>query len=904
MNISIKMRLILLGTILAFVPALVISILIKNTAINDASVIVTKGAENKLIALRDVTSSELHSYYELIDHQILTFSHSLMVIEAMGHFAPSFHRYARQIQGQELEKEKANLKDFYINQFDAKYKSLNGNESASPEKLLEQAGQEAWALQYLFISNNPNPLGEKDKLAKTELRNTYTRYHGKFHPPIREYLKSFGYYDIFLVDLEGSVVYSVYKELDYATSLIDGPYANSGLADAYRHAAETKEENAVYFTDYAPYTPSYGVAASFVSTPIYNKGEKTGVLIFQIPSERVNNILNYHNEWRSTGLGETGQTFVVGQDKTLRNNSRGLIENKEKYLADMKAAGMPNSTLNEIDKTNSAIGLHVVNTDGVTKALQGQAGSGIFNNSKGKQVLSAYKPFTYKQLNWAIMSEVETDEAFADIGTLSSTLFQHIVFLVSVFLVVGAILGLILANLIIRPINNVISTIYDIAEGEGDLTQRLKVKGKDETAKLSKGINLFINHIDTTFSSILDSVVRLIPISQDMAEVNNTISAASNEQKRHSEKINSLLIDTNESTLMVDERLGQINEATVSGNRVVESSSKTVEGVNQTMSTLSENILRAVSAIDTLTKDTDRISGIIDVINGIAEQTNLLALNAAIEAARAGEAGRGFAVVADEVRTLASKTRQSTDEVTEMVNTIQSSTKSVVTLMNDSQKNADNSSENVNQATKELSLVKEAMEIISQRVADIAGAIQQQQHGFTEINQTYEQMTISFKESQISGEKSNQVGNDIAKLGDTIMNKIAHFKVTDDNWSTARRSMIRDNSAPKDSGKTPAKEADKNIEKAKVEKPKDEKTKDEKEVKKEKAVESTKPKETDKSKEEKPIKDEKVSKDEKPKKEQAKKEEHPKAEKTVKEEKQTKETKEKKTETEEDDVED
>jgi len=792
MNMSIKMRLILLGTILAFVPALVISILLKNVAITDSSTIIKHDVESKLVALRDVTATSIEDYLGLINDQIITYSDSFMVVEAMSRLAPAFHRYEGQVFDTDLKTQKEGLKQFYRNEFDKKYREFNANDSSFPDDLFKEAGKAAWIYQSLYISENPAALGEKNNMITSEVENSYTRYHSKFHPSFNQYLQTFGYYDIFLVDVkQGNIIYSVFKEIDYATSLKDGPYANSGIGDAYRKALTATQKNQTFLTDFKPYTPSYNSASAFMSSPIFKNNEMIGVVIFQMPVSKINGVMNHHDDWKNSGLGETGETYLVGADKTLRNNARGLIEDKEKYLASMINVGVGDHVIQELEAKGNAIGLQPADTVGVNKALEGETGVDIFTNPHGTSVLSAYKPLKVQDVNWVIMSEVSEEEAFQELKLLEDSLSTHITWIVVIFLGVGALLGWLLAKIIITPINTVITTVYGIAQGEGDLTQRLKVKGKDETAVLSKGINMFIEHIDNTFSSILDSVVRLIPISQDMADVNHKISDASSKQKKHSEEINDLLTTTNSSTQVVDKKLGQISDAIISGNKVVESSSQTVEGVNTAMTALSENIIQAVDAIDKLTKDTDRISGIIDVINGIAEQTNLLALNAAIEAARAGEAGRGFAVVADEVRTLASKTRQSTDEVTEMVNTIQSSTKSVVSLMDDSKKNADNSSENVSQATEELALVKEAMRMISERVEDIAEAIKIQQTGFMEINQTYELMNLSFKEAQLSGEASTIVGNDIVKLGDTIMNKINGFTVTNQNWSTARRNQIR-----------------------------------------------------------------------------------------------------------------
>lgn len=792
MNISIKMRLILLGTVLAFIPALIISLLIKNAAIKDASTIIEADARNKLVALRDVTSVNIQDYLNFINDQLITYSSNLMIIEAMKSFAPAFHEYVNQTPDSELANTRQELLGFYRNQFDKQYQSLNGGKTSSPDNLYQEAGKSAWAMQSLYISGNQNPLGEKHKLIDTKLDNDYSRLHAKFHPSITQYQQLFGYYDIFLVDAEtGHIVYSVFKELDFATSLKNGPYANSGIGEAYKKALTATDKDQTFLTDFAPYQPSYNGSASFISSPIFDGGKKIGVMIFQMPVDKINNVMNHHNDWLNSGLGETGETYLVGSDKTMRSNARGLIENKQEYLDMLTKSGISAQKIQTLDTKDNTIGLLTVDTQGVQNALGGKSGVASYNNAHNQMVLSAYKPLKILGLDWAIMSEITQEEAFREVKLLEKRLSSQILYFVAGFLVLGGMLGWGLAYIITRPINQVITTVHGIGEGEGDLTQRLDVKGKDETAALANGINTFIGNIDETFSAILNSVVRLIPISQDIANVNEKISKASQEQKSFSDEINKQLNETNEAAKLVNDKLEQIHGAATSGNQVVDNSSSAVEDINKTMKALSNNISEAVAAINTLTQDTDRISGIIDVINGIAEQTNLLALNAAIEAARAGETGRGFAVVADEVRTLASKTRQSTDEVTDMVNSIQSSTKSVVNLMDNSQKNAASSSDNVAQATQELDHVKKAMTAISERVHDISEAINAQQSSFMEINNTYEVMGESFQKAQLSTEESMLVGKDITKLGDTIMQKISKFKVTDQTWSTSRRNQIR-----------------------------------------------------------------------------------------------------------------
>ena len=139
---------------------------------------------------------------------------------------------------------------------------------------------------------------------------------------IRSYLKKFGYYDIFLCDLaSGDIVYSVFKELDFTTSLKEGPYAKTNFGRAFAMAAAADSPDDVFLVDYEPYTPSYEDAASFISSPIFDGKQKIGVAIFQMPIDRINAIMA-----ERTGLGETGETYAVGPDNLFRNDSRFLEE--------------------------------------------------------------------------------------------------------------------------------------------------------------------------------------------------------------------------------------------------------------------------------------------------------------------------------------------------------------------------------------------------------------------------------------------------------------------------------------------------------------------------------------------------------------------------------------------------
>jgi methyl-accepting chemotaxis protein len=174
------------------------------------------------------------------------------------------------------------------------------------------------ALQRLYIEDNPHPIGQKENLDAADDGSTYSRVHAAHHPWFRKLLRERDYYDVFLFDKAGNLVYSVFKEADFATNLISGPWSDTDLGNAFREARDHPSQDSEVFFDFRAYTPSYGAPASFISTPILDDhGEFLGVLAFQMPINRVNEILQ-----GAHGLGETGQTYLVGQDFTMRSDSR------------------------------------------------------------------------------------------------------------------------------------------------------------------------------------------------------------------------------------------------------------------------------------------------------------------------------------------------------------------------------------------------------------------------------------------------------------------------------------------------------------------------------------------------------------------------------------------------------
>ncbi len=273
-------------------------------------------AFQRLEGIRNLKRDQVERYFKTIQGQILTFATNQMVVDAMSDLSDAYDTAVSKASTERLPAIDASLHDYYQNQFAVEYKKQNGA-AVQIDALLTPLDAGTRLMQSRYISNNPHPLGNKHLLNGAEDDTIYSEEHADVHPIFRRYLEEFGYYDIFLADpVDGTIIYSVFKELDFATPLKNGPYAESGIGQAWKQAMNLKQGEFAQI-DFDRYGPSYDAPASFISTPIFDQGERTGVLIFQMPMDRIIDIMS-----DTSGLGESGETILVGPDYLMRSDSR------------------------------------------------------------------------------------------------------------------------------------------------------------------------------------------------------------------------------------------------------------------------------------------------------------------------------------------------------------------------------------------------------------------------------------------------------------------------------------------------------------------------------------------------------------------------------------------------------
>lgn len=374
---------------------------------------------DQLLSITFARKRNIEYYFDIIRNQIVTFSEDRMVLFATKALRAGFASIEANVTEETLEMMRRDVHQYYDEEFIPRLNDNTGWASKASDYYPTQ--KKSIVLQYLYLSENPQPTGKKYLLDKAD-DSDYSKAHATYHPPIRSYLEKFGYYDIFILDPHtGDLVYSVFKEIDYATSLVSGLYSKTNFGKVVQEAMASTDKDFVKLIDFEMYDPSYGAPASFIARPIYEVDEKIGIVVFQMPINKVNTILTGDNHWREDGLGRTGETFIVGDDFRLRSITRGLIENPQHYLALLRNQGYEDNVLQRIGKTATNILLESVRLESVRSALNGQSGRLLERNTNGVKCLYTYAPLIIKDVNWAILSSLTEEEASERIENLKTT---------------------------------------------------------------------------------------------------------------------------------------------------------------------------------------------------------------------------------------------------------------------------------------------------------------------------------------------------------------------------------------------------------------------------------------------------------------------------------------------------
>jgi methyl-accepting chemotaxis protein len=344
-------------------------------------------------------------------------------------------------------------------------------------------------------------------------------------------------------------------------------------------------------------------------------------------------------------------------------------------------------------------------------------------------------------------------------------------------LLAGLAAAVLIGRAISRPLSHAVEAMRDIAQGEGDLTRRLDVDGRDEVAEMAVEFNLFVDKIHALVADVTGSVSQLAAAAEEMSVITSETSEGVDRQQAETGQVASAVHEMNATAQEVARSATQAAGSAKSADDEAGLGREVVGQAVSSIDALAGEVERAAKVIQRLEQDSDQIGTVLEVIRSIAEQTNLLALNAAIEAARAGEQGRGFAVVADEVRSLASRTQESTEEVNRIIEQLQGGTREAARVMEQSRVQAAASVEQASRAGASLDAIASAVGDINEMNAQIASAAEEQNAVSEEVTRSVNRISDVSQQSADGTRQLKVAAEQLAALSGRLQSMVGQFKI-------------------------------------------------------------------------------------------------------------------------------
>ncbi len=447
---------------------------------------VEEDAYNHLKSVREIKKTAIEDYFFQLKEEVNFLGKSRMITDAMANFNMHFHNINENVINKEFTKGVRHYyNDIYLTQ-------LSEFKKEEKEKLfydIYPTNHKTLFFQYNYISN----------WGVIKEQFPYKSVHDYFHPDISRSIEYFGFDDLYLIDPHtGYIVYSAAKKVDYATSLTKGPFEKSSLGKIFKIVLNNPAGQSIQYYDFEQYLPSFNAPVAFMGTQIIKDGKLIGVLVVQIPIDKINGVMAGDGNWQQAGMGDSGESYLVGSDMKMRSDSRFIIENRAAIFSeDADEVDLQKQVSSMTSPQHTSVLYQQVNSEAVKEALAGNTGVISTTNYLGKKVLSCYTPIQTEDLHWALISEMEEGEVF----DLVSGLKYRLLGLILIISIIVTACALVIAYRIASPILQLAKGSKKLATG--DFNIQLEVKSDDEIGYLTKMFNMMAISLEEKKNDIL-----------------------------------------------------------------------------------------------------------------------------------------------------------------------------------------------------------------------------------------------------------------------------------------------------------------------------------------------------------------------------------------------------------------
>jgi class 3 adenylate cyclase len=318
----------------------------------------------------------------------------------------------------------------------------------------------------------------------------YSAVHAIYHPLLRAAARTTGFWDFMIADArDGHLLYGMLKEIDFGTSLRDGPYRQTNVAAAVARCLAATDPSTVCFEDFAAYVPSNGAPIAFMAAPIFDNGTVSGMLIAQLSIDEIDKVVTSNRQWTREGFGTTGEAYIVGPSLYLRSGMREYYEQPEAYFAEIAKAGTPPAEIDAIRRYGTPILHQKIQSRAATAALAGTEGTGQITDYDGVTVLASWGPLAIPDVKWAVIAKIDSAEAFAPVVRLQ----RDLLLVGAIALVAVLIIGAWLSRSLAGPLVELTAGVRRFAAGDYDV--KVSARSNDEIGQLCLAFNSMVDEI-------------------------------------------------------------------------------------------------------------------------------------------------------------------------------------------------------------------------------------------------------------------------------------------------------------------------------------------------------------------------------------------------------------------------